>query len=345
VIDEIDEIDKIDVERHLALTQLCQVDRHGTVEGVEIDLRHELLAPQEWWAWPLGDIHSKYRSRYAPFIWFPWFGKFDADSIRENLKAALQDGDERPTKKKVDDLVRYETPECFVNAGDKIVIDRVECETFGKWYDHLHDAQVRYAFLRIVRARGKSQEVKTPLRYVGVTSLLVRAGNDLFSKLVSRICNHFGMQALEEFESLPEENSHAYGALWRAHQIERQTREIRLLADDPIAKSPEHHAAFATWRMIGEVIMMGYLWAKAEAELGLQPLAESSLLSRIGASVGGKQSGQSRRDKRANTWNLMLGSSQTRFVKNTRPILKIGWRARLAHFGGTSTASLLDTKH
>jgi hypothetical protein len=67
-------MDEADLARYRALSRITHIDRHGTVDGVEIDLRHELLDPREWETCLIGDILSKHRRREEPFIWFPWFG-------------------------------------------------------------------------------------------------------------------------------------------------------------------------------------------------------------------------------------------------------------------------------
>jgi hypothetical protein len=54
--------------------------------------------------------------------------------------------------------------------------------------------------------------------------------------------------------------------------------------------------------LVNHAVAMGYLWAKAEDELGMKPLAESMLRAKIGGSRGGRKSGAARRDVRAKTW-------------------------------------------
>jgi len=42
-----DEIGDEEVKRREALSEICDVSRHGIVDGVEFDFRHELLEPRE----------------------------------------------------------------------------------------------------------------------------------------------------------------------------------------------------------------------------------------------------------------------------------------------------------
>lgn len=80
------------------------------------------------------------------------------------------------------------------------------------------------------------------------------------------------------------------------------SEDIRSLANDLHPPSPERHAACSTLNLVNSAVIVGYLWANAEAELGLKPLAESTLRMKAGGSLGGNKSGEARRNKRAKTW-------------------------------------------
>jgi hypothetical protein len=263
-------MDEADLARYRVLSRITHIDRHGTVDGVEIDLRHELLDPREWETCLIGDILSKHRRRGEPFIWFPWFGTFDKESIRAEIVAdEIKCGREKSSKTSVDASIRDLTPECFVYAGDRIDIDEVERIGIGDIFDRPHDAEVRCARLRIVRAKGKSEKIKTPLMFTGATSLTARtSGHDFFYKIVHRICKRFSLQSLSEINLDSKDKTYAYGALFLAHFIEWRTEEIRKLADDFLSHSRKHRDAFTTWSLVNESVLLGYFWAKAEAELG-----------------------------------------------------------------------------
>jgi hypothetical protein len=49
-------------------------------------------------------------------------------------------------------------------------------------------------------------------------------------------------------------------------------------------------------------VLLGYIWAKAENELGMQPLADAAVRAKLGGVAGGRKSGAARRKKRATTW-------------------------------------------
>jgi hypothetical protein len=311
------------IARFDALLRICHVTRHGVVDGVEIDLRHELLRPSEWRMFTIGIDEPPYsRLPFEPFIWFPWYGVFDEQSLRleaqedfrrtEELysKRALENPDTpnlrgRTQKAHVAHYVRTSTPECFVSAGDKIVVHSVNQTIVGDDFNHPHDSEIRYAELRIIRGNGKLEKIKTPIMFNGLTSIMTRRSHhDYYDKIYYRICRHFGVRSLEEldWDVAEAHEGFAVGAACHARTIEMRSGELRRLADSLNFGDRACHDAFAAWRCVNEAVFMGYLWAKAEAEAEMKPLAKAALRSKAGASLGGSKSGQTRQRNRAETW-------------------------------------------
>ena len=145
--------------------------------------------------------------------------------------------------------------------------------------------------------------MKTPLMFIGATSVTAPTrGNDFLDNIVHRICKHFDLQSLSEFNSVPRRKNYAYDALFRAHLIEWRTEEIRKLADDFYSHSRKHHDAFTTWNLLEDGVLLGYFWAKAECDSSMKPLAESAIRVKARSSFGGSKSGDARRKKRSSTW-------------------------------------------
>ena len=69
-----------------------------------------------------------------------------------------------------------------------------------------------------------------------------------------------------------------------------------------LEKQPDVRNASTAWNTADRAVYVGYLWAKAEAELELKPLARSALRVKAGATSGGAKSGAVRRQKRAASW-------------------------------------------
>jgi hypothetical protein len=70
--------------------------RREVVDGVEIDLRHELLPRRDW----RPNLSLTFGTTpeppwQAPFIWFPWFGPCDESAVRRVAQAATPNGRER----------------------------------------------------------------------------------------------------------------------------------------------------------------------------------------------------------------------------------------------------------
>ena len=186
----------------------CSIRKNGRAYTLEFRLKLPLLR----------------RRRDTPFLWFPWFGNFDKESVRAELltdkKVEFRQG------KVPESLLREYTPEHFVNAGDKLIVERLERQMIDGPFSHEHDHEVRLAFLCIIRANGKRERVKTPLMFTGATSLFVRMHKkEWFDKITRRICEHFNLGSFDEIKSFAEgkedDKSYAYSALLNALSVKR----------------------------------------------------------------------------------------------------------------------------
>jgi len=76
-------IDDEDFNRRQTLSEICGISRHGIVDGVEFDFRHELLDPREWQMDTIGnDSPPRLKRESHPFIWFPWNGEFSEAKLQ-----------------------------------------------------------------------------------------------------------------------------------------------------------------------------------------------------------------------------------------------------------------------
>src|SRR5271166_547989 len=148
--------------RRMALEQICAVDQYGVLEGVEFDLRHELLDPSEWRTEArFGREWAEYRVRRSPdlpFIWFPWYGKFNQDELLQEAEKSFPQFhglSKAEIAKYKTRFLRDFTPECLVNLGDKIVVYDVTRDSNDDEFSHPHDSEIRYAWCKIKRASGK----------------------------------------------------------------------------------------------------------------------------------------------------------------------------------------------
>ena len=152
--------------------------RHGTIDGVEVDMRHELLNPSEWYPQlfplPASSAQLFVRAVDGPFIWFPRFGRFSARALERkakkvfSLKAKNQrsrEANAQIVSPKFDEYVRFNTPECIVLAGDKICVDGVEIG---------HNPELRYARLRVERSNGEVQILPTRLSFKPIDNIIDR---------------------------------------------------------------------------------------------------------------------------------------------------------------------------
>jgi len=180
----------------------------------------------------------------------------------------------------------------------------------GEFFEHPHDAEIRFAHLEIIRPNGAPFRVRTPIRFIGRTAM-TRASSieyfdiEYFDKIVQRICGRFDKPSLDAIERPKDCSGYFERSLVCAQFIALIIEPVRELAEKASLEHPinsQGREALSTMSLLSEGVLLGYLWAKAEAELRLKPLAKATLRSKFGGSLGGRKSGESRRSKRAKTW-------------------------------------------
>lgn len=294
-----------DLRRSMQLRRIFGPDRQGVVEGVEFDLRHPMIDPDEWYTYFLGDKAYQSQSPLGPLLWFPWMGAFDEIAFRKQF---FPDDDiTLPAEESewIEEQIRAHTPEQFVHVGDKLVIADVECVNSGDTLDHLHDSEIRCAYLSILRADGTIVEVNEPLQFIGYSTVTSFHGvMGFFRGVAWRVLRHFGLKSFPETLAATKDAGEGYAgaALFSAFELYKNIeRELHLdfYEDGTRAECKDAHEKV---RLVNDAVALGYMWAKAEDEMRMQPLAEVSLRLKANAERGGRKSGEARRDKRANTW-------------------------------------------
>jgi hypothetical protein len=223
--------------------------RREVVDGVEIDLRHALLPRRDWRPnLSLAFGTTPEPPWRAPFIWFPWFGPYDESAVRREAQAAMAEqartlSSERAEGYERDDqnirvpletsrtseasielYIQANTPECVVQKGDKISIDRVEIVRVGDDFDHIHDLEVRNAYLLVARANGEIDKLKTPIIFMGRTAVLDHDISSAFVHNISqRIERYFKLKSIRDMNLVQGDNSYAYRALRKAYGVDIAT--------------------------------------------------------------------------------------------------------------------------
>jgi hypothetical protein len=270
-----DEIDDEESKRQQALSEICQISRHGIVDGVEFDFRHELLDPREWQMDTIGiDPPPHLKRESHPLIWFPWYGEFSEDSLRHeaNLNYDSEKNDiaymielskeympEKPfseidfTIKPVEEYIRQRTPECIIRVGDRVIIVRVNRTRISDGFDHDHDSELRYAVLNVIRSTGIADLIRTPIKFRGATSITTQdSQHHFFDKICRRICHHFQVQTLESVnivDVFKRGRSFASNAALHAHLIRRQMDVYKRFADIGDQSNPHVRKATRTLEM------------------------------------------------------------------------------------------------
>jgi hypothetical protein len=282
--------------------------RHGIVGGVEIDLRHESVAPGEWSPTNFGGSPEPVLG--APYLWFPWFGVFDAESLQKEAAKAFAEQSETVERAAfVDQYVRTHTPECIVNKGDKVRIKEVEFVQTGDEFSHPHDRKIAKGHLSIVRANKEIEEIRTPLTFVGTNTILNPTHNAHFQAIVARIRDSFGLISVEDIGSVTKDNSFAYRALQEAHVLwnsgkneqVRHTPKGKVMVVGPMFASEEFRKG-NTSEAVNRAIRLGYLWVKAEFEAIGAPIVDALRAKANRSSEGGKESGRIRLENSERGW-------------------------------------------
>jgi hypothetical protein len=258
------------------LLRICGADRQGVVDGVEFDLRHPELSPDEWTSPVLGvPLEIPYPLQKVPSISFPW----------------------SPTENGVS-----------VRSGDKITVHHVERvptdDEFNYELEHLHDAQQRHAFLRVDHPDNTHDLVRDPMIFIGNTSIILAENRDYILSITQRACDHFNIIHPDLFYSVQDDGSKAYRALAAAHRIDSATRTVRQTIVDAEDDDEAARHAWDILRAVNDATLMGYLWAKAEEDgVGkMKARARSALRSREGAKTAGRKSTKTRNDQADEDW-------------------------------------------
>lgn len=293
---------KFEAERYWLLQRIAHVDRHGTLDGVEIDLRHPDLDPNEWEMLPLG-LEDRRNSR-TPFIWFPGLGEWTAGSELEAECATMSPKEAARLRRLYKEDV---TPDATVFAGDRIIISKVIISTRNDPFTHKHDQEVRYAFLKIVRTNGKTQRLKVPIRFLGRTTFQLHGSHwNVLEKIAQRIFARFDLHSIDDPKVdqliMSGRLDYARASLFWLKLLETYSQEELKSARAWDLDDPELPAASQLKNVIEKALKIGYYWAKAEDELSMQPFALSGLGVQRAAKKAGKTSGESRRAKAQRTW-------------------------------------------
>lgn len=305
------------------LSEACRGEYHGIVNGVYFDLRHDLLSSTEWESSTIGTINCSVPDdpdlpllidddQDLPPIWFPWFDCY----IRNVIQQSEPEGDagskvigpypRRPPSRRWPLTVRSRRfgktrPECFVRDVDSITIQRIVDERIGDEFYHPHDARERHVFLLVTRANGEEYNINRPMIYRGTQRLLDYCANHV-DVIADRILSHYKIDSIGDIHRVSKDASYAYRALSQITTVNTALDNTR----------------FSKRVCADSGALLGYLWAKAEAELNLKPLASEAIRAKNRSKEGGKNSGEARRKKAEAGW-VAIATKMAMAIRQDRP--------------------------
>jgi hypothetical protein len=261
---------------HLEL--VCSLERTGIVGDVIFDLRHPKLDPIKWTAESLlRTREDKRRGPDRPYLWFPWYGEYTPDF--SNISAQLAAKGQSLSRSKRNRLVTEFTPEQIVYPGDKISIIQTDLGYLvgRKMRDVVQEDSVALALLEINRLDGTVIRVETPLRF--------------FSRNMPSHCNDVNT-ITSKIRLIIEKASNK-------REVERIATEADSVAsrmNGSIHKLKYDNGTPEVENIVSMSILLGQLFAKAEAATTLEPLAEAQQRLREESSAAGIKSGKARRN-------------------------------------------------
>ncbi|MBP6379168.1 MAG: hypothetical protein KA312_01990 [Sphingorhabdus sp.] len=155
---------------------------HGTVDGVAIDFRHELLVPGEWKPYPQ---------------WHVWGDGGPNISILLPEEGAHSDEELREVKG-----ISPDFPILRAEAGDTIFVADAQRVEQDRAFDHPHDREYRYARLVLRKPDGSTVEAPALIGFVGALSVRGAIERDVFDNVLERIRRHIGVGSL--YDEMPD---------------------------------------------------------------------------------------------------------------------------------------------
>lgn len=267
------------MRRWLLLRQITWDTRHGIVDGVEIDLRHELLRPGEW-----DQIHFFGGTDHlfdGPHLIFPW---------------SREDWGYLPRRAARPQTVRH---------GDRIRIAKVTRRPFsGAELSHPADREYRAAHLVIERQGQRRRIVPDPLQFWPPMSLSKPRlwGAPTFDRIAARVCDALGVADLASFSLITETLTLTEAAFDAATSARDDWRRLQGEIVK-LGKADGESANLWLRSLVDQAVALGYLAAQSEAERYVEPRARRDLGRLEASGEGGRRSGATRR-RRALTWKL-----------------------------------------
>jgi hypothetical protein len=267
----------------------------GSIDGVEFDLSHKNLDILRWP--PFSILHS---ALFLPgekvngvvenqvSIWFHWFGNYDPEALRVKLLRSRQytmyesedmenatKGVRKLTPPEVEDIVAASKPKYHVNRGDKINVYRVDDEIVGDEFQHPDDSIVKRVYIQITRADKSIEKISTPYIVPGCRRVLaVDADNsDAYMNIILRIVDFYHLKNPKELERVEQTQSNAYYAAGKALSLYKRLKTAWDPSLDENGALVEVEEAAWLRSVVKDAVRLGYLWAYAEVELELKPLA------------------------------------------------------------------------
>ena len=171
----------------------------------------------------------------------------------------------------------------------------------NKKLEHDHDSIVKEVTLEILRENGDLEIIECPFIVTGNQALISQdfEYTDYVMNILWRMVSFFKIDGIDQLSGVERDQSIYSRAAVTGIDL---YNTLDPLSDLQYDGSEEGEGAKLIINIANQAAMLGFLWAKAEAETNLKPLATSALQRKDFNIKGGKRSGVERRKIAENGW-------------------------------------------
>src|ERR1700677_1618162 len=297
----------------------------GKIEGVRFEIFHETLNQDEFNTFFMlgnfaylpnevdGDqVYNTHR------LWFPWFGNFDLDALIKRTRTLTDrqlinqlkllehsESSKFDRENHIDRLVNLSSPKYFVESDDIVTIKRTEDIVSDQKYLHQHDSVLKYVYLMIIKYNGKSIDLVDPY-IICAKHRVLPIGESTPGTLVAIMFRLLEELNLNEPKDLRKAKCNvplvscamaiAYDLFKTIEPAWRDSDVNSKYSDEDVEN------AEALLDVVNDAALLGFVWAKFEADRNMRPLAEKEEWRRGRTLVGAIESVKRRKEKAQIKW-------------------------------------------
>ena len=312
-----DESDESVIDRIIRQSRKIQHDGFGRMGRVFFDFRYPSFDLEKWsvshiMVWALSDNGALLIRSGFPKIWYPWFGKFTERSFRKTIGEIYWSpiykeyeygkiDVELRSELALQEIIEQAIPKYFVSGGDTIKIHEVIDRSVDHELESEDDRIIKHVYLKIVKKDADEIKIETPFEIDGANTILSNKGSyhHTFDDVLHRICRFYKLRKFDELNTVIVDSYKNSRAAQVGYKLFKKIEPVMGINVDD---SEAAEQARDLYRVVNDAVLLGFLWAKAEADLSIKPLALAALEAQKNSKEWGKKSGAKRREAAREGW-------------------------------------------